>query len=149
MSYNCDHKFLRIYFSTVHNYFCKPKRPCYMLVLVLIFTILELFHSSIFKVVFDSFYLIYILTSTEDRMVLSLKTHRQIFEKQCFEKYWSCDKVCQVSALYSIFWESYFKKLAIGNKYRISSNKRRTSNNRRRLISASFLGIHIEVSASL
>ena len=28
-----------------------------------------------------------------------LKAHRQISKKWCFEKYCSCDQVCQVSAL--------------------------------------------------
>ena len=31
---------------------------------------------------------------------LLLKSHRQISKKRCFEKYCSCDKVCQFSALW-------------------------------------------------
>ena len=29
-----------------------------------------------------------------------LKTHRHISKKRCFEKYCSCDKACQFSALH-------------------------------------------------
>ena len=37
--------------------------------------------------------------------------------KTVFWKYFSCDKACQFSALYGIFWQGYIKKLAIGKKY--------------------------------
>ena len=33
-----------------------------------------------------------------DRKV-TLKAHRQISKKRCFEKYFSCDEACQFSAL--------------------------------------------------
>ena len=60
---------------------------CFPVNFVMIFVIHELFHCSISKVIFDSFYLIYILTSTKDLMVLSLKAYRQISKKWCFDKY--------------------------------------------------------------
>ena len=34
--------------------------------------------------------------------MLTLKAHRQISKKRCFEKYCSCDKACQFSALRGI-----------------------------------------------
>ena len=38
-------------------------------------------------------------------------------KKQLFEKYCSCQKAYQSSALCSIFQEIYLEKLAIGDKY--------------------------------
>ena len=38
-----------------------------------------------------------------------LKAHRQIFKKQYFEKYFSCDKSCQFSALQGTPWQSYLE----------------------------------------
>ena len=38
-----------------------------------------------------------------------LKAQRQIFKKQYFEKYFSCDKSCQFSALQGTPWQSYLE----------------------------------------
>ena len=40
----------------------------------------------------------------------SLKAHRQISIKRCFENYCSCDQACQFSASQGTPWRSYFQK---------------------------------------
>ena len=42
--------------------------------------------------------------------------NRQISEKRCFEKYCSCNKVCQFSALYGTPWRSYLENLTTDEK---------------------------------
>ena len=46
-----------------------------------------------------------------------LKAHWQISTKRYFEKYYSCDKACQYSALQGIPWPSYLENLTIDNKF--------------------------------
>ena len=48
---------------------------------------------------------------------LTLKAHRQISKKRFFEKYCSCDKVCQFSALQGKPWRSYLENATIDNKF--------------------------------
>ena len=47
----------------------------------------------------------------------SLKAHRQISIKRCFEKHCSCDQACQFSALYGTAWRNYLENLAIDDKF--------------------------------
>ena len=42
--------------------------------------------------------------------------NRQISEKRCFEKYCSCDKACQFSALYGTPWRRYLENLTTDEK---------------------------------
>ena len=46
-----------------------------------------------------------------------LKAHWQISKEWCFEKYCSCDQVCQVSALWGAPWRSYLENLTIDDKF--------------------------------
>ena len=46
-----------------------------------------------------------------------LKAHRQISEKRCIEKDFSCDKGCQFLALKVTFIQSYLENLAIHDKF--------------------------------
>ena len=47
----------------------------------------------------------------------ALKEHRQVSKKRHFEKYCSCDKACQCSALWNTPRRSYLENLTIDDKF--------------------------------
>ena len=50
-------------------------------------------------------------------ITVTLKAHRQVPKKRCFEKYCSCDKACQFWALLGTPWRSYLENQTIGDKF--------------------------------
>ena len=49
--------------------------------------------------------------------LISLKAHRKISQKRCFEKYCSCDKACHFSALWGTPRRSYLENPTIDDKF--------------------------------
>ena len=56
-------------------------------------------------------------TTTSVSFVRTLKAHRQISKKRCFEKYCSYHQVCQFSALEGTLCLSFLENLTIDDKY--------------------------------
>ena len=50
-------------------------------------------------------------------LMYDLKAHRQISRKRFFEKYCSCNKACQFSALQGTPWRSYSENPTIDDKF--------------------------------